>query len=70
MTDRTAGNETRWRLSSYDNFEIDVGQNYSFEVRSKARSCYGKKSVVFAVLPGISLFSIFPSIQTSSLRDN
>ncbi|XP_068685727.1 uncharacterized protein [Montipora foliosa] len=51
MTNRTAGNETRWRLSLYENPEIDVGQNYSFEVRSKARSCYGKKSVVFAVLP-------------------
>ena len=70
MANRTAGSETRWRLSSYENPEIDVGQNYSFEVRSKARLCYGKKSVVFAVLPGISLFSIFPSIQTLRLRDN
>ncbi|XP_068685724.1 uncharacterized protein [Montipora foliosa] len=51
MANRTAGSETRWRLSSYENPEIDVGQNYSFEVRSKARLCYGKKSVVFAVLP-------------------
>ena len=59
ITSNTSGNETHWTLSWSENPKIDVGQNYSFEVRAKARSCYGVKNVVFALLPGMSLFFNF-----------